>query len=158
MKKLIFCFFLFISTDSFAQETPELKVYSFEEVETLQKENPKPIVVFIHAKWCGYCHQMRGTVFIDPKIINILNESFYFISFDGEYRKDITFLGKTYAFKPYGNSGTHELALKLATKKRRRMAYPTTVILNSEFKVKKRFVGFINKRKVTSVLKRAKKL
>lgn len=157
MRKLLLFLFLMITSLSWSQETKELKIYSFEEVEKLQKENPKPVVVFIHAKWCGYCHQMRGTVFTDPKIINMLNESFYFISFDGEYRKDITFLGKTHSFKPYRNSGTHELALKLATKGKR-MAYPTTLVLSREFKVKKRFVGFLNKRKLLSVLKRAKKL
>ena len=157
MRKLLLFLFLMITSLSWSQETKELKIYSFEEVEKLQKESPKPVVVFIRAKWCGYCHQMRGTVFTDSKVINMLNESFYFISFDGEHRKDITFLEKTYSFKPYRNSGTHELALKLATKGRR-MAYPTTLILNKEFKVKKRFVGFLNKRKVLSVLNRARKL
>ena len=146
---------LIVSTISWSQETPELKIYSFEEVEKLHKETPKPVVVFIRADWCKYCHGMQKTTFKDEKVIKLMNEFFYFIELDGEQREDITFLGKTFVFKPYGNSGTHELALELATK-RKRMAYPTTSILNKEFDISAQLVGFLNKRKMASVLRKMK--
>lgn len=157
MNRLLAFLLLLVSTTSWSQEKTELKVYSFEEVEKLHKENPKPVVVFIHAEWCKYCHGMQKTTFKDEKVISLMNESFYFIKLDGEQKEDITFLGKTFVFKPSGSSGTHELALELGTK-RKRLAYPTTTILDKEFVISVQLDGFVNKRKMASVLKRARKL
>ena len=157
MKKNLIFLFLFTSIISWSQETTELKVYSFEEVEKLHKKTPKPIVVFIHADWCKYCHGMLKKTFTDEKVITLLNSSFYFIKLNGEEKKNITFLGKTFVYKPNGNFGTHELASELATK-RKRMVYPTTTILDKEFAISLQLDGFVNKRKMASVLKRAKKL
>lgn len=156
MKKIFTFWFLILSTIIWSQEKSELKIYSFNEIEKLHKENPKPVVVFIHADWCTYCHAMEQTTFTNEKVITLLNESFYFVKLNGEQKEDITFLGKTFVFKPYGNSGTHELALELATIKKR-MVYPTTIILNSKFEIDLQLDGYINKRKMTSILKKLKK-
>ncbi|MFY0632040.1 MAG: thioredoxin family protein [Flavobacteriaceae bacterium] len=157
MHRILALLFFLISTISWSQEKTELKVHSFPEVERLHKQTPKPIVVFVHTDWCKYCHAMQKTTFINEKVIALLNESFYFVKLNGEEKKNITFLGKTFVYKPHGNSGTHELAIELATK-RKRVAYPTTVILDKEFAISVQLVGLINKRRMTSVLKRAKKL
>lgn len=158
MNKLLIAFFFCISTISWSQEEKvELKIYSFSEVEKLHKVTPKPIVVFIHAEWCKICHGMDKSTFENKKVIALLNESFYFIKLDGEEKENIYFLGKTFVFKPYGSSGTHELALELATINKR-MVYPTTTILDKEFGIVLQLDGLVNKRKMASILKKAKKL
>lgn len=99
-------------TSCFAQ----LKTYSFEEAEKLSKENPKPIVIFIHTSWCNYCRMMKNSTFKNQEIITLLNDNYYFISFDAESKDDIHFDNHTFQFKPNGqNIGIHELATELAT-------------------------------------------
>ena len=127
MNKLIYIliFFLCAIPPGFSQ----LKTYSFEEVELLSKENPKPIVVFTHTNWCKYCKIMENTSFKDQKIIAALNENFYFISFDAETKEDILYNNHIFQFQPNGtNTGIHELATALATIDNQ-VAYPTLTIL-----------------------------
>ena len=130
MKKTVYIllFFLWAIPPGFAQ----LKSYSFEEVEKLSKENPKPIVVFTHTNWCKYCKIMENTTFKDAKIIATLNDNFYFISFDAESKKDIVFNNHTFHFQPKGtNTGIHELATVLATIDNQ-VAYPSLTILEND--------------------------
>jgi thioredoxin-related protein len=115
------------------------------------------VVVFIQADWCQICRGMEKTTLANKKIIALLNESFYFVKFNGEEKEGITFLGETYAFKPFGNSGTHELALKLATIDKR-MSYPTTTVLDKEFGIVLQLEGLTSKRRMASILRKAKKL
>ena len=101
MNKLICFLFISISILGSIPEKEVLNVYSFSEVEKLHKETPKPIVIFIHTDWCKICHGMEKSTFANRKIIKTLNESFYFVKLDGEEKKDISFLGKTFAFKTH---------------------------------------------------------
>lgn len=130
MKKRIFIvliFFLAIPS-VFAQ----LKSYTFEEAAQLTKENPKPIVVFIHTNWCKYCKMMENSTFKNPEIISILNDSFYFVALDAETKTDITFENHTFKFQPTGqNTGIHELATALATLNKQ-ISYPTITILDEK--------------------------
>lgn len=112
---------------SFAQ----LKTYSFQEAEKLRIESPKPIVVFTHTSWCNYCKMMENSTFKNPAVIKELNENFYFISFDAESKKEITFNNYTFQFKPTGtNTGIHELATALATIDKQ-VVYPTLTVLDT---------------------------
>ena len=123
MKKGFFILFIFFWAipSGFAQ----LKTYSFEEVEKLSKENPKPIVVFIHTSWCKYCKIMENSTFKNQEVVTLLNSAFYFISFDAETKNTITFNNYTFKFKPKGqNTGIHELATALATINNE-VVYPT---------------------------------
>ncbi|WP_413999812.1 thioredoxin family protein [Flavobacterium sp. W1B] len=130
MKKDLFIILLFLLVipSGFAQ----LKTHSFEEVEQLSKENPKPIVIFIHTSWCNYCKIMENSTFKDPKIIAALNGHYYFIAFDAETRRDILFKNHRFQFEPTGpNTGIHELAAALATIDNQ-VVYPTLTILEKD--------------------------
>lgn len=158
MNNLISFLFIWISILGTVSEKGTLTVHSFSEVEILQKETPKPMVVFIHTDWCKICHGMEKSTFENPKVIKLLNESFYFVKLNGEEKKDITFLGKTFAFKPTGtNTGTHELAIELATVNNK-ISYPTTTILDTDFSIVLQLEGFTNKSKMLSILEKAKNL
>jgi len=158
MNKLIGFLFISLSILGSVSEKETLNVHSFSEVEKLHKITPKPVVVFIHTDWCKICYGMEKSTFANRKIIKTLNESFYFVKLNGEEKKDIMFLGKTFAFKPTGNStGTHELAIELATINKR-ISYPTTTILDKKFAIALQLEGFTNKDKMMSILERAKQL
>jgi thioredoxin-related protein len=154
-KKLLFPFIFFVCFTIYGQESAEkevLNIFTFEEVEKLHPLNPKPLLVFVYTDWCKICHGMKRTTFRDKKIQQLLNKKFYFIMLNGEEKKDITFFGKTFIYKPTGtNTGMHELASKLATKEKR-IAYPTTIILNTAFEIDAQLIGFYNTQKMTQII------
>ena len=146
MKKIIILILFIANLATFSQSVKsELRVFSFEEVEQLHQQ--KPIVVFTYTDWCKICFGMKKNTFQNDEIIKLLNDKFYFINLNGEEKKEITFLGKTFVYKPSGNkTGTHELAIELAAIKGR-ISYPTTTILNSNFEIEAQIDGYLNSKK-----------
>lgn len=155
MKKSLYIVLLFFWAipSSFAQ----LKTYTFEEAEKLSKENPKPLVVFIHTSWCKYCKMMENSTFKNPEIITILNADFYFIPLDAETKNDIHFNNHKFQFIPNGkNTGIHELATALATIDSQ-LIYPTITILGTDYSMLFQKHSFINVKELHVVLEKAKK-
>lgn len=154
MKKIFFIVLIFFwaMPSGFAQ----LKTYSFEEVEKLTKENPRPIVIFIHTSWCKYCKMMENSTFKNKDIITLLNDNFYFISLDAEIKNNITFNGHTFKFKPTGqNTGIHELATALATMDSE-VVYPTITILATDFSILFQKHSFMNAKGLIAILEKMK--
>lgn len=154
MKKwfyILLIFFWAIPT-GFAQ----LKAHTFEEAEELYKENPKPFVVFIHTSWCQYCKMMENSTLKNHEIITILNDNFYFISFDAESKDDIYFNNHRFQFIPKGqNTGIHELATALATIDSQ-VVYPTVTILETDFSIVFQKHSFLKAKELLLVLEKMK--
>lgn len=154
MKRLFFIVLIFFwaMPTGFAQ----LKTYSFEEAEKLSKENPKPIVVFIHTSWCKYCRMMENATFKKQELISRLNADYYFISLDAESKNDILFNNHTFKFKPTGpNTGVHELATELATINNQ-VIYPTMVILDADFSILFQKHSYLDDRTLLAILDKIK--
>lgn len=156
IKKLLIIFFFFGCNIINAQEDIEkmaLKTFTFEEVEKLHQQKPKPILVFIYTDWCKICFGMKKNTFQNEEVIQLLNDKFYFIQLNGEEKKDINFLGKKFVYKPSGNkTGTHELAKELASIKGR-ISYPTTTILSDTFLIDVQIDFYMNRKKFYKLLK-----
>lgn len=134
----------------------QLKIHTFEEIEKLSKEKPKPIVVFIHTSWCNYCRMMENSTFKNPEIIQLLNSNFYFISLDAESRNDIQFNNHTFKFKPKGpNTGIHELATALAEIDSQ-VVYPAFTILQDDYSVVFQKHSFLNTKELVAILEKTK--
>ena len=154
MKKWLYI--LLISLWAIPSGFAQLKTHTFEEAEKLSKENPKPFVVFIHTSWCSYCKMMENSTFKNPEIITLLNNNFYFISFDAESKDDIHFNNHTFKFKPKGqNTGIHELATALATINSQ-VVYPTVTILQPDFSIVFQKHSFLNSKELLSILQKIK--
>lgn len=156
MKNKIFLLLLIFWTvpSAFAQ----LKVYSFEDVERLSAENPKPIVVFVHSSWCKYCKIMENITFKNSALINTLNTNFYFVSLDAESKKTITFNNRTFTFNPTGpNTGIHELAQALATIENQ-VAYPTITIMDANYSILFQKQSYLKAKDLISILEKIKEL
>ncbi|WP_339342622.1 DUF255 domain-containing protein [uncultured Polaribacter sp.] len=154
-KKLLFLFIFFGCFTIYAQESKGkevLNIFTFEEVEEIHQQIPKPILVFLYTDWCKICFGMKKTTFKNRKVIQFLNEKFYFIKLNAEEKQDITFLGKIFTYKPTGiNTGMHELAVELGTIKKT-IIYPTTIILNTVFEIDAQLTGLYNARKMIGIL------
>ena len=123
MKLLLLVAVIVCSNISFGQ----LKVYEFEQVDSLQKQEKRPIVVFIHTDWCRYCKMMESSTFKSDSIIYKLNHHFYFISFNPEKKRTIGFAGHKFTFQPL--KGVNELAEHLATIGGK-ISYPSVCVLS----------------------------
>ncbi|MHC0444505.1 thioredoxin family protein [Flavobacterium sp. 3-218] len=129
MKKLFLLILFFgITSTGFCQ----LKSSTFEEVDSLQQIQKRKTVIFIHTDWCQFCQRMKATTFKNQEIIEKLNADFYFIDFNAEEKREITFQNQTFKFQPTGNNvGVHELALQLGTINNQ-ITYPILCVLNEK--------------------------
>ena len=154
-KKLLFLFIFFGCFTIYTQERKGkevLNIFTFEEVEELHQQTPKPILIFLYTDWCKICFGMKKTTFKDQEVIKLLNNNFYFIKLNAEEKKEITFLGKMFTYKPTGaNTGMHELAAELGTIKKT-ITYPSTIILNIVFEIEAQLTGLYNAREMISIL------
>ena len=130
-RAILISFLMIILQQGYAQ----LKTYQFEQLDSLQKKEARPVVVFIHTDWCKYCAAMQNTTLQNKEVISTLNESFYFIDLNAEEKRSITILDNTFKYKPTGNNtGIHELAEQLALVKGK-VSYPTLSFLNSKCEI-----------------------
>lgn len=107
----------------------QLEEHDFESLDSLQNIEERPVVVFFHTDWCKFCLAMESNVFTSDSVISILNNEFYFVSFNAEEKEAITYKGKTYLFESNGvNSGTHQIATHYANEDGS-VSFPAIVVL-----------------------------
>lgn len=132
--------FALVPTQTFAQ----LKRYQFEDLEQLQRTEKRMVVVFIHTDWCKYCQTMNNTTFKNKDIIEQMNNQFYFVDFNAEETRNITFKNSVFKYTPSGmNTGSHELAEHLGTIDNK-VSYPTLCFLNSDSEIIFQYPQYIN--------------
>ena len=94
IKKLLFIFIFYGCFTIYAQERKGkevLNIFTFEEVEEIHQQIPKPILVFLYTDWCKICFGMKKTTFKDQEVIKLLNNNFYFIKLNAEKKKKLLF-------------------------------------------------------------------
>ena len=108
----------------------EIKWYSMEEAMELNKENPKKIFIDVYTDWCGWCKKMDASTFMDPEVVEVLNDKFYSVKFDAEQKEDLEFQKTIFKFDTkLGRRGAHQFAYELLNK---RMSYPSYVYLDKD--------------------------
>ncbi len=150
---LLLTIFLASFTANAQTKNAQLKIYTFKEVEKIHQQKSKPIVIFIHTDWCKICFGMKKTTFQNQEVIKLLNNNFYFVKLNGEEKKDIIFLGRTFMYKPSGNSGTHELAEELAYINEK-ISYPTTTILSTNLEIDLQVSNYISGKNMSVILRK----
>ena len=140
MKKLLLVLFFGITTTGFCQ----LKSSSFEVIDSLQQIQKRKIIVFIHTDWCQYCQRMKNTTFKNQEIMDKLRSDFYYIDFNAEEKRTITFNHQVFKFRPSGNNvGVHELALQLGTMSGQ-IVYPVLCVLNEKNEIILQYNNYLN--------------
>lgn len=144
--------FVLSSQTSFAQ----LKSHSFEQIDSLQKVEEKPIAVFIHTSWCKYCGLMRNTTLRNKHVIELLNQNYYFIDFDAEDKRAISFRNHSFTYKPTGNNtGVHQLATLLGTVNGS-ISYPVFCILNTNYEIVFQYNQYLSPQDMQHILAQLK--
>lgn len=150
MKKYLVLAFLAVNSGVWAQEhkvtQPDLaghggpvKWMSFEQAVEKSKTEKRKIFIDVYTDWCGWCKVMDKNTFSEEQVARILNEKFYPVKLDAEQTADIQFQGTTFKFVPYGNKGSHQLAMALLNNQ---MSYPTVVFLDEDFRMIQPLAGY----------------
>jgi len=107
-----------------------VKWYTFEQAIEKNKTEKRTIFIDVYTDWCGWCKVMDKNTFNEPQVARLLNEKFYPVKFNAEQTEDVVFNGTTFKFVPYGNKGSHQLAMALLNNQ---MSFPTVVFLNENY-------------------------
>jgi thioredoxin-related protein len=161
MKRLVFllCIAL-LSGSAFAQTPPspplattqpqdKIEWLTWEQAVAKMEKEPRLIMVDVYTDWCGWCKRMDATTMQDQRIIQQINQNYYAVKMDGEYRKDIVFRDRTYKFVAQGHRGYHELPAELMSGK---MSYPTLVFLDQEYAIIQPLPGYQEATQLEQVL------
>lgn len=152
---LVFAFWGCSSSQKLADYTPVLTTYTFDEIESRVQDEAKPIAIFLYTSWCSFCKNMEVNTLTDPEVISLLNDSFYYIPFDGEYPGNVNLRGNVYSFKPTGrNTGTHELAQAIGSVDGL-LSYPTWILMNPTFELIFQHNAFMSASDLKEVLRSA---
>ncbi len=138
-----------------AQSISEIEWKSWSELEQSIKEEPKPVFIFFHAKWCSYCKKIEREIFTKPEVIAKLNSKYYAVEMDVEESDTITFEGRKLTNKQAltRRNGVHEIPLLLATRERFPFSLPATIILTKDFTLKKRYFEYYTSKQLLDFLK-----
>lgn len=131
---LIICF---IAQIAMSQTTINWR--SWEEVQELSKTERRKVIVDVYTQWCGWCKKMDKATFQKAHIAHYINENYYAIKFDAEYKNRIEFKEAVYEFVNTGKRGYHELAANIT---KNELRYPTIVILDEQLNVIQPIQGF----------------
>ncbi len=139
MKAIITLILLIPFYISAQQSTNEINWISWDEVEAKMEKEPRKVLVDVYTKWCGPCKIMNKTTFQDKNVVDYINEHYYAIKFDAEGPDAVNFRGTVYKNEGYqpnkpGRNSTHDLTKAIAPVKGR-IAYPTIVYLDEDFKI-----------------------
>ncbi len=127
----------------------KIKWVTWQEAIEKSGNDSKKIFVSVYTEWCGWCKKMDKETFMNEFIVDFVNQNYYPIKFDAEYKDDITLGDKTYKFIRKGKAGYHELAIEI-TKGNLRL--PTVVFLDESFKVLQPLAGFIDSSKMEMII------
>ena len=136
---IIFAGALFLipeGTNAQAQAAPspaaKIKWLDFEEAVAQNKKKPKKMFIDMYTDWCGWCKKMDAATFINPVIVDYMNQHYYAVKFNAERKDTVNFNGTKFVnANPTGTNSSHDLAKELLSG---RMSYPSFVFLDENLK------------------------
>ncbi|MDG0967778.1 MAG: thioredoxin family protein [Flavobacteriaceae bacterium] len=156
MKNFVCYIFIFLAgvLSLEAQDDVEINWKTWPELEQAIKEEPKPIFIFFHAKWCAYCKKIERKIFKRPEVIAKLNSKYYAVEMDVKLTDTITFDGVKFINKQTltKRNGIHEIPLLLASREGIPFSLPATIILNKDFTFKERFFEYYTSKQLLKFL------
>lgn len=155
MKKYIFFLFIGLNYWNSFTQNHSINWISFEQLEDSLTQKPKKVLLSFFADWCTYCKKMDASAYKSSNVIAQINANYYAVKMNSETKDTITFDGQKFINKNIGKSRnpTHEIPLLLAKRRNRPFSLPATIILDENFKVKKRDFEYMSTEKMLEFLK-----
>lgn len=140
---------VFASNSSCFAQTENINWVSIEEADKLRRAEPRKILIDVYTDWCGWCKRMDRTTFVNPELVNYVNQNYYAVKLDAEQQETITIGGKKYEYVPNGRRGYNEIAKELLQGK---MSYPTIVFLDENMNMIQPMPGFREAKELQPIL------
>jgi len=119
----------------------QIRSLTIEQADSSMQREPKPLLILLSTDWCRYCRMQKNQLRKNKDFQSALSQ-FYFVEFNAESRETIRFRGRSWAYRPTGESvGIHSLAEELAGGKE--VAYPAWVLLDREYQPVFRYNGVL---------------
>ena len=140
--------FLVLSIIGFGQEKPQPQVstspYStgtidnskinwmtWDEMVKAQETERRKVFIDVYTDWCGWCKKMDASTFLEPNIVNYMNQGYYAVKLDAEMKEPLEFNGFQFVNpNPTGRRSTHQFAASMLDGQ---LSYPSFVILDENF-------------------------
>lgn len=106
-----------------------VKTYSMQEVEKLQKKQPRKVLVNFGTDFCNTCRVMKQTTFVDSSLATYINKNFYLVNFNAASTDTVIFKGEKCFNTLINNFPLHTLGFKMSNN---RFSLPTLCILDEQ--------------------------
>ena len=133
---VIIILILIVSFKPVARE--KINWISLDELQTVYAGNPKPIIIDVYTKHCGWDKVMNKETYSNKKVASYINEHFYAVKFNAESSDSAVLGNKKFGFNPAYNA--NDLAVYLLSG---RVGYTTTVLLTSPDAQPAPFSGYL---------------
>ena len=150
-KVIVFIFgsiFLLVFAAYQVPEKEKVNWLTVAEMQAAYRKNPKPILVDVYTRWCGWCKVMEKETYSNGKVAGYINEKFYAVKFDAEGRAAVEWNGVKYEYD--AQNKINGLAGFLLYGQ---FSYPTTVFLSSLDAKPAPLSGYLKPKDIESPLK-----
>ncbi|PIP36777.1 MAG: thioredoxin [Desulfobacterales bacterium CG23_combo_of_CG06-09_8_20_14_all_52_9] len=86
---LLIPFFLTRASSAGTEAVSKVRWHTYSEGMALSKEENKKVFVYFWAEWCAYCTKMAKETFMNPDVVEYLNNSFVSIKVDYDREQNV---------------------------------------------------------------------
>lgn len=154
MKRIFFIFLIFCFQGLTAQKS-EIEWIGFEQLDDSLRVNNKPVLVYFYTDWCVYCKKMDRNAFKNPEIVSKINKEFYAVKMNAETMDSIEFEGQTFTNQQAKTkrNGVHQIPLLLASRGNNKLSFPTLLVLDRNFRIRKRSFEYMTSERMKALIK-----
>lgn len=91
MKTVSFIVFLVLICFSVKIKAQNITYYTIDQIDTLQKQKPKKVMIELYSKDCEWCKKFETEVLKNPIIIDYLNQHYYTVKIEAFDKRTIRF-------------------------------------------------------------------
>lgn len=153
--KRLFLIILILGSQQIEAQKNEIKWIGFEELEDSLKIEAKPVVLYFYTDWCVYCKKMERNAFKDPEVISKINRDFYAVKMNAESNEPVEFEGQIFTNEQakIKRNGIHQIPLILASREGKPISFPVLMVLDENFRVKRKSHEYLTSEKMKILIK-----